>query len=323
MSSRRITGPGFRYSLVHSWQVGQNMELFRRHFRFAKVEGGPGGAAGSAGLWPSGADEEELRWQPEEFSLPEVLPAGIRRKTGRKNSNLRYQGLGKVGTCSQLDKKAMVLHRKRRLRLAGQQQGGYTEHDLRFRLWYEEPKYPERLVLLALLDVSGSMEEDAKQIARLFYWHLLSLTERIFWQVEPVFIIHHTEAVEVSRGRFFTKSSGGGTKFSPVYRLAWEIINARYLQDPSPVALFHLSDGYNIAHDQKESQSWLMKLCQVCRLVCYGEVGGRQQNLKTYGDSFQEWSHPALMHFQIEDQTQVSSALNALLPQILAHMERD
>lgn len=114
----------------------------------------------------------------------------------------------------------MVLHRKRRLRLTAQPGGGYTEHDLRFRVWHQEPQLQERPVLLALLDASGSREEEAKQIACLFYGHMLALTEQIYWRVGPVFIIHHTEAEEVSGVRFFTKSSEGGTKFSSAYRLA-------------------------------------------------------------------------------------------------------
>lgn len=323
MACRRITGQGFRYSRINSWQVGQNMELFERHLRSLKVGEGSGGAAGSAGSPPDAAGEEKLLGQQEDSCLKEVLPTVFRREARGRNSKLCYQGRGKVGPFSQLDKKAMVLHRKRRLRLTTHQRGGYLEHDLRFRLWHEEPQLQERLVLLALMDASGSMEEDAKQIARLFYWHLLATMEQIYWQVEPVFIIHHTGAEEVSRGRFFSRSSGGGTKFSPAYRLAWEIIATRYDQSLYPVAVFHLSDGYNIPGDRRECQSWLVKLCQVCRLVCYGEVGRKQENLKTYLDSFKELSQPGLMHFSIEDKTQVSPMLSTLLPQILAQMERN
>ena len=79
-----------------------------------------------------------------------------------------------------------------------------------------------------MMDVSGSMGEFEKYIARSFYFWMVRFLRTKYNNVEIVFITHHTEAKEVDEEEFFNHGESGGTKVSSAYQLALDIINERY-----------------------------------------------------------------------------------------------
>ena len=83
-----------------------------------------------------------------------------------------------------------------------------------------------------MMDVSGSMTEFKKYIARSFYFWMVRFLRTKYDNVEIVFISHHTEAREVTEEQFFTQGESGGTVVSSAYLLALEIISKRI--DPAP-----------------------------------------------------------------------------------------
>ncbi len=88
-----------------------------------------------------------------------------------------------------------------------------------------------------MMDVSGSMGEFEKYIARSFYFWMVRFLRTKYANVEIVFITHHTEAKEVTEEEFFTRGESGGTQVSSAYQLALDIIEERY----NPERLEHLS----------------------------------------------------------------------------------
>src|SRR2546428_3275762 len=99
---------------------------------------------------------------------------------------------------------------------------------MRYRTWNETTEMQRNAVVIAMRDVSGSMGEFEKYIARSFYFWMVRFLRTKYTNVEILFVSHHTEAKEVSEHEFFTKGESGGTKVSSAYQLALDIIRERY-----------------------------------------------------------------------------------------------
>jgi uncharacterized sporulation protein YeaH/YhbH (DUF444 family) len=127
--------------------------------------------------------------------------------------------------------------------------------------------------VLALMDVSGSMGEFKKYIARSFFFWMVRFLRTKYDNVEIVFISHHTEAREVSEEQFFTQGESGGTVVSSAYQLALDIINSRYSPRDWNIYPFHFSDGDNYYSDNEEAVRLADQLIETCNLFGYGEIG--------------------------------------------------
>jgi uncharacterized sporulation protein YeaH/YhbH (DUF444 family) len=100
-----------------------------------------------------------------------------------------------------------------------------------------------------LMDVSGSMDEERKKLAKLFCLFTLLFLEKNYEKVETVFVRHHTEAEECNEHDFFNKPDTGGTKVSSGLRVVSDIMKSRYSGPNNNVYLVQLSDGDNWGND--------------------------------------------------------------------------
>jgi len=100
-------------------------------------------------------------------------------------------------------------------------------------------------VMFCLMDVSGSMTQDVKDIAKRFYLLLYLFLERNYEQIEIVFIRHHTSAKEVDEQEFFYSRETGGTIVSSALKLMNEIVQARYDENEWNIYAAQASDGDN------------------------------------------------------------------------------
>ena len=123
------------------------------------------------------------------------------------------------------------------------------------------------------MDVSGSMGEFKKYIARSFFFWMVRFLRTKYDNVEIVFISHHTEAKEVTEEQFFTQGESGGTVVSSAYQLALDIIRARFPPRDWNVYPFHFSDGDNYYSDNEEAVRLADELIETCNLFGYGEIG--------------------------------------------------
>ena len=152
--------------------------------------------------------------------------------------------------------------------------------DLRFRNRVRVPVPTSKAVMFCLMDVSGSMDEGRKDLAKRFFILLYLFLTRHYEKIELVFIRHHTQAAEVDEENFFHARETGGTVVSSALVLMEEIIRARY--NPSEWNIYgaQASDGDNWHHDSGRCREILNdKLLPLCRYFAYVQVAEPEQNL--------------------------------------------
>ncbi len=148
----------------------------------------------------------------------------------------------------------------------------FMEDDLRYRRVREDHKKDFNAVVICIMDVSGSMDQTKKYMARSFYFLLYQFIRMKYSNVEVVFVAHTTSAKEVNENEFFHKGESGGTYISSGYEKALEIIEQRYNPVNWNIYAFHCSDGDNWSEDNKKAVELARKLCDVCNLFGYGEI---------------------------------------------------
>ncbi len=148
----------------------------------------------------------------------------------------------------------------------------FMEDDLRYRRVREDHKKDFNAVVICIMDVSGSMDQTKKYMARSFYFLLYQFVRLKYSNVEVVFVAHTTSAKEVNEDEFFHKGESGGTYISSGYEKALEIIEQRYNPSSWNIYAFHCSDGDNWSEDNKKAVDCAQKLCEVCNLFGYGEI---------------------------------------------------
>ncbi len=240
---------------------------------------GQGSGAGEPGSDP-GQDYYEAEVNIDEIAamifedlhlpyLEEKAKQAVQSKT------TKFTEIRRVGAMSNLDKRRTIMENIRRTaREEGAAKlGKFKKEDMRFKSWEEELKYESNAVIIAMMDVSGSMSEFKKYIARSFYFWMVRFLRTKYDHVHIVFISHHTEAKEVTEEQFFTQGESGGTVVSSAYKLALEIIDERYPPRDWNVYPFHFSDGDNYYSDNDEAVKLADKLIEVCNLFGYGEIG--------------------------------------------------
>lgn len=131
--------------------------------------------------------------------------------------------------------------------------------DLRYRTLTEDVEYRSSAVVLAMMDVSGSMGTMKKYLARSFFFWMLSFLRSIYKHVEIRFIAHTTEAKLVDEYEFFHKGESGGTFCYSAYDLAGELIDTEYPTSRWNVYPFHFSDGedWEVQHTVKSLRALL------------------------------------------------------------------
>ena len=121
--------------------------------------------------------------------------------------------------------------------------------DLRYNN-YDQVKYPVRqAVVFCVMDVSGSMSEDLKDLAKRFFLLLYLFIERQYDNIDIRFIRHTTEAREVDEEEFFYGRENGGTYVSPAFSLINSIVEEEYDYRKTNIYIAQASDGDNWPED--------------------------------------------------------------------------
>ncbi|MDC8831633.1 YeaH/YhbH family protein [Alteromonas gilva] len=149
--------------------------------------------------------------------------------------------------------------------------------DLRFKNYARKPVPTSKAVMFCLMDVSGSMDQATKDMAKRFYILLYLFLSRTYKNVEVVYIRHHTQAKEVDEQEFFYSQETGGTIVSSALKLMDEIIRERYQDSDWNIYGAQASDGDNWADDSPHCREILMKnILPVTRYFAYIEITERQ-----------------------------------------------
>ncbi|MGG7578390.1 YeaH/YhbH family protein [Rhizobium sp. Nf11,1] len=145
--------------------------------------------------------------------------------------------------------------------------------DVRYRRFENEPKPVAKAVMFCLMDVSGSMSEHMKDLAKRFYLLLYLFLSKRYKKVEIVFIRHTDRAEEVDEETFFYGPATGGTLVSSALAAMRAIIAARF--DPAEWNIYgaQASDGDNAHSDGNLTGQLLREILPLCQYFAYIEVG--------------------------------------------------
>jgi uncharacterized protein len=234
----------------------------------------------------------------EELELPDIQPKGESRITNQRD---RYSGIRRVGPES-------LKHFKRTYREALKRQiitGTFdpkdpivvpNPRDKRFRSWKTTSEPVANAVIIYMMDVSGSMGDEQKEIVRIESFWIDAWLSKQYRGLESRFIIHDSVAREVDRETFFRTRESGGTMISSAYKLCKQIIEADYSPEEWNIYPFHFSDGDNWSMDDTLACVELLKnhLMPWSNMFAYGQVEspyGSGQFIKDLREHFSDDSH--------------------------------
>jgi len=145
--------------------------------------------------------------------------------------------------------------------------------DLRYNNRVQQPQPTSQAVMFCVMDVSGSMDEVKKDLAKRFFVLLYLFLTRNYKRTEVVFVRHHTVASEVDEETFFYSRETGGTVVSSALRLVQEIIRDRYVTSDWNVYVAQASDGDNWPEDSPICQEVLLQeLMPLVQYFAYVEI---------------------------------------------------
>jgi uncharacterized sporulation protein YeaH/YhbH (DUF444 family) len=154
--------------------------------------------------------------------------------------------------------------------------------DVRYNRFEMVPQPVTSAVMFCLMDVSGSMTEHMKDLAKRFYKLLFLFLSRRYKNVEVVFIRHTHLAKEVDEETFFSSTETGGTVVSTAFEEMLRVVAARFPRDQWNIYAAQASDGDNFSTDNGKVATLLKKnILPICQYFAYIEVndeGGRELN---------------------------------------------
>ncbi|MGA2230291.1 MAG: DUF444 family protein [Tepidisphaeraceae bacterium] len=212
----------------------------------------------------------------EELKLPRIEPKGKHRLTTIRD---KYSGIRRVGPES-------LRHFKRSFQEALKRQimlGDYNpddpviipqRKDIRYRSWKEVRNPQSNAVIVFMMDVSGSMGEEQKELVRLESFWIDTWLRKNYEGIESRYIVHDVAAKEVDKNTFYHLREDGGTKISSAFRCCKALLDAHYSPQEWNIYLFHFSDGDNSSEADSRDCIKLLKetLLPMCNMFGYCQV---------------------------------------------------
>lgn len=186
------------------------------------------------------------------------------------------------------------------------------ETDLRFAHLDQQPHPITNAVMFCIMDVSGSMGEKEKDLAKRFFLLLYLFLHRHYQSVHMVFIKHHSTATECTEQAFFGASEGGGTLVSPAFALMEDLIDSRFSEGEWNIYAAQVSDGDNYFADNKTLHGLVEKLLLRLRGFFYLEVSrmNRSEMLQMYDEMARQY--PELVTARAQEREDIYPLFRAL-----------
>lgn len=271
--------PQFRYGAKQGGGVGQGEGDVGDPVGQGDGQPGQGQAGSEPGQHALEVDitlDELAAILGEELQLPNIQPKGRKNIVSEKD---KYSGIRRTGPNS-------LRHFKRTYREALRRQisaGEYDERDpivvpiredMRYRSWKETMLPESNAVIIYMMDVSGSMGTEQKELVRITAFWIETWLRSQYKEIDIRYIVHDAAAKEVDQETFYHIREGGGTKISSAYKLCNRLIDERYPSEEWNIYPFHFSDGDNWGGgDTRECIELLKKeLLPKANLFCYGQV---------------------------------------------------
>ncbi len=221
--------------------------------------------------------DDIVDWLWEEMQLP-----NLKARVGKsEEADWAREGWDKRGARSRLDRRRSM--RESIKRRATQAKDGrtdsptFTDDDLRFRQLNRREQPSIQAVVFLVMDVSGSMTDRDRQLAKTFFFWATQGLKRQYKHLDTVFVAHTTEAWEFSEEEFFQVQGSGGTVASTGMEKVREIIDERYSPSRYNIYMFYASDGDNYTEDRTHAENALRAVAEVANYSGYIEVSGTGQ----------------------------------------------
>ena len=254
----------------------------------------------------------------EELELPRIEPKGSQESDAARS---RYKGITRHGPES-------LRHGKRTYKQALKRSiatGTFNPErpvivpirdDKRYRSHVQEKEPRSACVVIYMMDVSGSMGKEQKEIVRSEVFWIDTWLRHHYEGFEARFIIHDAAAREVDRDTFFRTRESGGTLISTAYTLCAELIEANYPAADWNIYPFHFSDGDNATRsDTRLCMSLLKdKIIPVSNQYSYAQVEsvyGSGQFIKDLRAEFE--NEEAVVLSRIPDRDAIMDSIKELL----------
>ncbi len=321
----QIDIPKFRYGTKDQGGVGQGDGDVGDPVGQGEGQPGPGQGPGAGDQPGEHALEVEFTLEElaqilgEELELPKIEPRGVHRVESLKD---KYTGIRQTGPES-------LRHFKQTFKRALKRQlasGAYDpkspiiipiREDKRYRSWKTETIPQSNAVIIYMMDVSGSMGEEQKEIVRIESYWIDAWLQTQYRGLETRYIIHDAKAREVDRDTFFRTKESGGTMISSAYKLCHEIIDKDYPPGDWNIYAFHFSDGDNWSGDDTSVCLKLLdeQLFSMVNMFAYGQVKspyGSGQFIKDLHAAFGE-DHEVLITSEIPDRDGIIDSIKDFL----------
>jgi uncharacterized sporulation protein YeaH/YhbH (DUF444 family) len=213
--------------------------------------------------------DDIVDWLTEELALPDLRP---RSGTTLESEEIIREGSGRRGIRARLDRRRTVKEAVKR-RAVQSDPAPFVDEDLRFHQLRERPRLTNNAVVAFVLDVSASMTEPERKLAKTFFFFALSGLRRQYHRVEVRFVAHTTEAWEFGEQQFFEVAGTGGTAASCAFELTRRMLDEEYEPSSYNAYLFYASDGDNDTDDHEASLASLRAIAP--RLNYFGYVETR------------------------------------------------
>jgi hypothetical protein len=183
----------------------------------------------------------------EELQLPRIEPKGKHNITSVKD---RYSSIRQTGPESLRHFKRTFRRALRRMIMTGSYDATnptiiFERRDKVFRSWKPVKKPQSNAVIVYMMDVSGSMGHEQKELVRLEAFWIDVWLRKNYEGIESRYIVHDVHAKEVDRETFFRLREDGGTKISSAFKTCRELLERSYDPYEWNTYLFHFSDGDN------------------------------------------------------------------------------
>jgi uncharacterized sporulation protein YeaH/YhbH (DUF444 family) len=211
--------------------------------------------------------DDIIDWMWEELRLPNLQP----RVGQSEEAEWKREGWDKRGARSRLDRRRSLKESVKRRGIKSSAPT-FIDEDLRFRQLARRRQPALRAAVCFLLDVSASMTEGDRQLAKTFFFWVAAGLRREYRSLDIVFVAHTTEAWEFSESDFFKVAGSGGTVASAGLHKVQEIITARFDPGTCNLYLFYASDGDNAVDDREPARTELEGIAKLARYAGYVEI---------------------------------------------------
>lgn len=312
--------PNFRYGPKQQGGVGQGEGK-----PGDPTNGDPQDGQGQAGSDPGQhmleaelTIEELAEILGEKLELPHIQPKGMKQIESTKN---RYSGLAPVGPQGLRHFRSSYKKALQRSISAGSYdpKNPYivpVKEDFRYRTYKPISKPMTKAVVIYMMDVSGSMGDEQKEIVRLESFWINAWLKKFYKGLETRFIIHDAAAKEVDENTFFRTSESGGTLISSAYKLCQEIIERDYPLQDWNIYPFHFSDGDNWSGEDTRLCIRLLHefFLPNCNAFCYGQVESKYGSGQFLKDLQKEFgTDERLLLSQIENRDKIMDSIKDFL----------